>query len=60
MEECVNTGIPSDRKNKKKDIIFLKNQPSIIPLFHYSMVEAKKFISKNTLYFHTVVEISKR
>jgi hypothetical protein len=25
----------------KMDIIFLKNQPSIIPQFHYSMVEAK-------------------
>jgi hypothetical protein len=33
----------------------LKTHYSIIPLFHYSMIEAKTQASKNTLYFHLVV-----
>jgi hypothetical protein len=30
----------------------LKTHYSIVPLFHYSMIEAKTHASKNTLYFH--------
>ncbi len=33
---------------------------SIVPLFHYSMIEAKTHASKNTLYFHSVVENPRR
>ena len=33
---------------------------SIIPAFHYSMIEAKIQASKNILYFHLVVEIPRR
>jgi hypothetical protein len=32
----------------------LKTHYSIVPLFHYSMIEVKTHASKNTLYFHLV------
>jgi hypothetical protein len=38
----------------------LKTHFSIVPLFHYSMSEAKAHASKNNLYFHLVVEIPRR
>ncbi len=37
--------------------ILKKNHYSIIPLFHYSMIEAEAQTSDNTQYFHLVVEI---
>ncbi len=37
--------------------ILKKNHYSIIPLFHYSMIEAEAQTSDNTQYFHRVVEI---
>jgi len=38
----------------------LKNHYSIIPLFHYSIIEAKIQASKNILHFHLVVGIPRR
>jgi hypothetical protein len=38
----------------------LKTHYSIVPLFHYSMIEAKIHALKNTPYFHSVVEIPRR
>jgi hypothetical protein len=42
------------------DNILLKNHYSIIPLFHYSMIEAEAQNSDNTQYFRQVVEIPRR
>ncbi len=42
------------------DNILRKNHYSIIPLFHYSMIEAEAQTSDNTQYFHEVVEIPRR
>ena len=47
MEEYVIDRLPNDRK---KDIIFLKNQSSITRSLHYSMVEARTKAS-GILYF---------
>ncbi|MGD9046258.1 MAG: hypothetical protein PVG06_21295 [Desulfobacterales bacterium] len=38
----------------------LKTHYSNVPLFHYSMIEAKTHALKNTPYFQLVVEIQKR
>ena len=38
--------------NLKMDNILKKNHYSIIPLFHYSMIEAETQTSDNTKYFH--------
>jgi hypothetical protein len=45
---------------RKLKNIPLKIHYSIVPLFHYSMSETKTQASKNTLYFHSVVEIPGR
>ncbi len=42
------------------DNILKKNHYSIIPLFHYSMIEAEAQTSDNTQYFQKVIEIPKR
>ena len=36
----------------KMDYILLKNQYSILPIFHYSMNEVKTQTSNNTTYFY--------
>jgi hypothetical protein len=43
-------------KLKMADIL-KKNHYSIIPLFHYSLIEAETQTSDNTQYFHQVLEI---
>jgi hypothetical protein len=58
--ECWVNGIIVLTIKLKTDNILEKTQCSIIPRFHYSIIEAKSQTAKNILYFHQVVEIPRR
>jgi hypothetical protein len=59
LEYWVNGKIRPDDKGEN-GLYPLETHYSIVPLFHYSMIEAKIDALKNTLYFHSFVEIPRR
>ena len=58
MQYWVNGKICVGHKIQNAEYPF-KNQPSSIPLFHYSIFEASVKASKNAIYFHLSCKIAK-